>query len=302
LTHGMKVARNPGALVSAVLLLLVFFWAYLPTARELIHIWSTQADYSHGFLVVPLALLFLYLRRDLRPARIEPRYRDGLLLMLLSLVIRIVGLRYSFDSLDGYSLVCWLCGAVLLVWGRAYFVWMLPSLLFLLFMVPLPFQLERLLSVPLQRVATTLSCFILQSLGQPAFAEGTTIMIGTHQLFVEQACSGLRMFVGAFALAFAFLIATRRELWEQTLLLASVVPISLLANALRIAATGLLYQYVADEATVQQWSHDLAGIFMIPLAAAMFAGVLWYMSHLFRAVETMTMEEVMGRERLEDAH
>ena len=238
----------------------MFAWAYWPTWRQLVHAWSTQADYSHGFLVMPLALVFLYLRRDLRPAVMEPARVAGLALLALSVLVRFVGLRYSFDSLDGYSLVGWIAGAVLFVGGRAYLFWALPSLLFLTFMVPLPFQLERLLSVPLQRVATSLSCFLLQCLGQPAFAEGTTIMVGTHQLFVEQACSGLRMFVGAFALAFAFLIATRRELWEQTLLLASVVPISLLANAIRITATGLLYQHVADEATVHQWTHYLVSL------------------------------------------
>jgi exosortase len=217
--------------------------------------------------------------------------------MSLSVIVRWLGLRYSFDSLDGYSLILWIAGVVLLLLGRAYFRWALPSIAFLLFMVPLPFRIEQLLSVPLQRVATQLSCFLLQCLGQPAFHEGTTILLGPHQLFVEQACSGLRMFVGAFALAFAFLVVTRRELWEQALLLVSVVPISLLANSLRIAATGLLYQYVADEQVVQKWSHDLAGLFMIPLAAAMFAGVLWYLTRLVRTVETVKMDELVQRGR-----
>ena len=106
------------------------------------------------------------------------------------------------------------------------------------------------------------------------------------------------MFVGTLALAFAYLIATRRELWEQALLLCSVIPIALLANALRIVVTGLLYQVLDDEQVVQKFSHDLAGLFMIPLAAAMFAGVLWYLSRLVRPVEVVGMEELVGRERV----
>jgi exosortase len=271
-------------------------WAYWPTLTELIALWSGQADYSHGFLVVPLAAVLLWLRRDKRPAVARPAVAWGLLGLAISLLVRIVGLRYSFDSLDGYSLIIWSSGAVLLVGGWSYLRWALPSLLFLWFMVPLPFQLERLLSVPLQRVATAMSCFFLQCVGQPAFAEGTTILLGPHQLFVEQACSGLRMFMGTLALAFAYLIATRRELWEQALLLGSVIPIALLANSLRIVATGLMYQYLGDH-VAQKFSHDLAGIFMIPLAAAMFAGVLWYLSRLVRPIEMLDMSELVGRER-----
>ena len=218
---------------------------------------------------------------------------------MASLLLRYVGLRYSFDSLDGYSLVLWLVGVVHLLLGRQRLYWAAPSLVFLLFMVPLPFQVERLLSVPLQRVATALSCFLLQCLGQPAFAEGTTILLGTHQLAVEQACSGLRIFVGTFALAFAYVVATRRELWEQVVLLLSVVPIALLANALRIVITGLLYRYSAQEEFVQRFNHDLAGWLMIGVSAGLFALVLWYLSRLVRPVEVLDVGELIDRSRAE---
>ena len=208
-------------------------------------------------------------------------------------------MRYSFDSLDGYSMVLWIAGAVHLLGGRQLLHWALPSIVFLLFMVPLPFQIERLLSVPLQRVATALSCFLLQCLGQPAFAEGTTIILGTHQLAVEQACSGLRIFMGTFALAYAYVVATRREPWEQVVLLASVIPIALLANALRIVITGLLYRYSAQEQFVQRFNHDLAGWLMIGLAAVFFALVLAYLSRLVRQVEVMGMGELIDRSRSE---
>lgn len=220
-------------------------------------LWLREPDYSHGFLVIPLAILFLWLRRsDLKTIQIRPSLW-GLGLIFLSLIIRWVGLRYSFDSLDGYSLIVWIGGAVMLLGGARLTMWALPSILFLLFMVPIPFQLERLMSVPLQRVATNVSCFVLQCLGQPAFSEGTTILLGAHQLQVEQACSGLRIFVGTFALAFAYVIAARRELWEQAILLCFVVPTALLANAARIVITALLYRYSYDEEAIRQFNSTL---------------------------------------------
>jgi len=35
------------------------WWLFGPTLRSLIHVWNTEPDYSHGFLVVPLAALML---------------------------------------------------------------------------------------------------------------------------------------------------------------------------------------------------------------------------------------------------
>jgi exosortase len=285
------------AIVGAGALGLALLWAYWPTFGQLVAQWSSQADYSHGFLVIPLTLVLLWLRRDRRPAEVRPAVVGGLVCLAMSVLMRAFGLRYAFDSLDGNSLIVWVAGAVLLLAGWAHLRWALPAILFLLFMVPLPFQLERLLSVPLQRVATGMSCFLLQCLVQPAFADGTTILLGPHQLHVEQACSGLRMFVGTLALALAYLMATRRELWEQALLLCSVIPIALLANSLRIVTTGLLYQHFEDERMVQRMSHDLAGLLMIPLAAALFGLVLVYLSRLVRPVEVMRLDEVLGRER-----
>lgn len=279
-------------------LCIAFAWAYWPTFQLLWTVWSGQADYSHGFLVIPLALAFLWLRRDMQPAEHHPAPTVGLLLLAFSLYVRYVGLRYSFFSLDGYSLVIWVAAVVLLLGGYAYFKWALPSILFLLFMVPMPFQIERMLSVPLQHVATSMSSFLLQCLGQPAFAEGTTIILGSHELYVEQECSGLRMFVGAFALAFAYLIATRRELWEQVLLLASVVPVALLANSIRIVITGLLYRYLDNDELVRKMSHDLAGLFMIPFAAMLFAAVLIYLACLAPKIKTVGIDEFIERSRV----
>lgn len=276
---------------SIAALTVAFIWAYGGTLRELVETWQREPDYSHGFLVVPFALGFLWIRRhDLKQLTVRPN-RWGLALIVISLLIRWVGFRYAFDSLDGYSMIIWIAGAVLLFGGSQVFLWAMPAVLFLFFMVPLPFQLERLLSVPLQRVATSLSCFFLQCLGQPAFAEGTTILLGNHELHVEQACSGMRIFVGTFALAFAYLIASRRELWEQALLLCCVVPIALLANAARIAITGLLYRYAANAESAQKFNHDSAGWVMILIAATLFALAQLYLMRLIRQVEVMRLGE-----------
>ena len=157
---------SPEFLTSVALLGVTFLWVYWPTFVELAHAWNSEPDYSHGYFVVPLALFFLWIRRDRMPAarpRLEwavaDRRRTGL---------HLYGSLYYLEPLHGWSMTLWLAGAAWLVGGRRFCVWSLPSTLFLLFMVPLPYGLEMKFRQPLQRIATEVSCWTLQSLGLPA--------------------------------------------------------------------------------------------------------------------------------------
>ncbi len=269
-----------------------FLWAYWPILAKIVRAWERQPDYSHGYFVVPLAIFFLWARRDRFPGVASGFAWPGLVMIALSIGVRVSAALFYIDAVDGWSILLWAGGAVWPLGGWRVFRWSLPSVLFLWFMIPLPFKAERILSFPLQTVATKLSCWVLQFLGQPALAEGHTILIGENRLEVAQACSGLRIFVGIAALAFAYVVLVRRPLWEKAMLLVSIVPIALIANSSRIVVTGLLQQIWSDEAA-QTFSHDVAGYVMIPFAALLCALVLWFLGRLTSEVELLDVREVM---------
>src|SRR5262249_9171964 len=156
-------------------------------------------------------------------------------------------------ALDGWSIPLWVGGTCWLLAGRGFFGWAMPAIVFLWFMMPLPFSAETALGVPLQTIASMLSCYMLQSLGQPALGEGNIITLGDHQLEVAQACSGLRMFMSFVALGLAYAMVVQRPLWQKVTVLVSVLPIALLSNAIRITITGILFQYASNE-----WAQDFA--------------------------------------------
>ncbi len=270
-------------------------WCYLPTIVGLVGAWIREPDYSHGFLVAPLALLFLWARRDYYPAQ-RDRFRAwGWLLIAMGLAMRWLGARYYLEALDGWSIAVWLSGVVGVLAGWRVFAWALPSLAFLLFAVPLPFRVEGALSRPLQHLATQFSCWILQMIGEPALAVGNTIVVGDHQLEVERACSGLRIFVGIAALAYAYVILVRRCWWEKCLLLIAVVPIALISNTARIVATAYIYRHVSEDAG-KKFAHDAAGLAMIVLAAALFGLLLLYLKWLIRDYKVVGLGDLIRRE------
>jgi len=286
-----SVKLSGTVVAAAVLLAATFVWAYWPTAVKLVHAWNTQADYSHGYLVAPVAVLFLWMRRAQMPPLEGPAWA-GLGLLLAALAVRVAGSAFFIDSLDGWSLPLWLGGLCWLWGGRRFVAWCLPSLVFLWFMVPLPFQAAGTLSLPLQKIATKVSTWTLQSLGQPALSEGNVIRIGNEQLEVAQACSGLSIFMSVVALAFAFSVLAKPRWWTKVLVFASVLPIALVANAVRVTLTGFAYVYIGSDSG-RHLAHDVAGWIVIPLAAVMMGLFLWYLNRLIVEVRPVDRRELL---------
>jgi exosortase len=277
-------------------LAVISIWSYWPTLCDLVRAWATIPDYSHGFFVAPLALFFVWARRKDRPPFAPFVSLAGFALITLAFGLRWYGGRYYYDALEGWSFVLWLGGIVWLLMGRRVFMWALPSLVFLLFMVPLPYRIEIALANPLQRVATMASGWLLQFFGQVALVEGNTILLGNQRLEVSQACAGLRMFMGITALAFAYIVLVRRAWWEKAFLALAVVPIAVLANVLRITATGFLYEHVSSE-WAKHLVHDGAGWITILVAAILFALVLEYLRHIMREVQEIPAHELVRSSR-----
>jgi exosortase len=265
--------------VAVALPALALTWAYWTTLVDVSSRWSHDPQYSHGYLVPVFAAVLLWLRRDSCPADGPRPSWWGLPLLAFGITLRLVGTYYYYVWLDPISLVPTLMGACLMIGGKPMIRWAWPSIVFLTFMIPLPFRASTWLSGPLQSLATICSTFALQTLGLPAIAEGNTILLDDKELGIVEACSGLRMLVVFFALSTGMALVIKRRLWEKLLIVASAAPIALVANVLRITATGVLYQMGNSEAA-EKFFHDLAGWFMMPLALAMLGLVLFLLSRL----------------------
>jgi exosortase len=240
-------------------------WAFLSILTDLWGIWATNPQYSHGYLVPLFAAYVLYARREqLRMDEMQPSL-FGALLLIAGAAMRLYAAYYHYTWLDMVSIVPILAGAWWMVGGMTVLRWSYPAILFLAFMIPLPYSVAVQWSQQLQFLATTVSTFFMQMLGLPALAEGNVIHLNDAEIGVVEACSGLRMLVVFFALSTAMVMVIRRGWIEKLILVASAIPIALIANIARITATGILF-----ETTSSDWAHtffhDLAGWFMMPLA------------------------------------
>jgi len=190
----------------------------------------------------------------------------------------VAGLRFN-EWPEAVALIPFLLGVVVTFggWPLLRFSW--PAIVFLIFMIRLPYRFEVALGAPLQELATTVSTFILQCFGQPALAEGKTIHLRDMKLEVVQACSGLKMLFTFVAFSTAVCLLVKKPISDRLVILFSAVPIAIFVNVIRITSTGLAYQWWSGD-VVHQWSHDLAGWLMMPLALALLGVELWILKHL----------------------
>lgn len=249
------------------------FWAlvalaiavYSPILYYMVDQWSWDDDYSHGFLIVPLSAWFAYERKNkLRRAPIEGSWWGLLPLAIGTLTLAVGRLGVELMNMR-VSFVFTLIGLVLLLLGRQVFRILSFPLLFLFLMVPLPKSVVNVVAFPLQLLATDFAVQVLYQLGIPALREGNIIHLANTQLFVADACSGLRSLTALITLGVTFAYFFRKSFVERAILVLSTIPIAIGVNALRVALTGILTHYWGPEAA-KGWFHQLEGLMTFGLA------------------------------------
>ncbi|MGL6075775.1 MAG: exosortase/archaeosortase family protein [Fimbriiglobus sp.] len=267
---------------------LLTLWAYLPTFQFLIGKWTDDPQYSHGFLVPAFSAYLLYRRYQAGLMGLSAPWTVlGLVILGLLVVARGLAGGLMFHQLDCLALVFSVVALVMMAGGKKLLIGVWPGLVFLAFMIPLPYEMERNLGGPLKNIATTSSTYLLQTLGLPAIAEGHIILIDEVRLGVVDACSGLKMLMTFSAFAVGAVLMLDRTRFEKLLILMGIVPIALIVNILRITATGIAYTLTDDKNTLN-WVHDIHGWLMMPAGLGLLGLQLATLSRLVVPAETTT--------------
>jgi exosortase len=284
---------KPAVLAALAVLGVAFCLFYRDSFWVLLGYWK-QPDYQHGPFVPLFSLFLLWWRRDMIiPFKAQGRLW-GLAFFGLWALMRLLAVYFNFHSLPEMSIIPFFAGFVLIVGGRRMLLWAWPSLVFLCFMLPLPGDVQSVLSIKLQSIATKVSVFIIQTLGIPSVAEGNVIKLTDEPLEVAQACSGLRMMMMFFALCVGAAFVIKKPLWEKLLIIVSAIPIAILGNVGRIVVTAVCIEIVrrwpslGDAHKVQGTIHDIAG-FVIEMPLGML--LLWIEMTLLSKLLIPPLEE-----------
>jgi exosortase/archaeosortase family protein len=144
------------------------------------------------------------------------------------------------------SLIGVIAGTVLFVWGTRHSRILAFPIAFLLLMVPLPVILFNQIAFPLQLVASHLGETVIAAAGVPVLREGNVLQLPTRTLVVAEACSGIRSLVSLTMLGIELGYFTERRTPERIALAVAALPIAIVANAARVAGTGLASEWMDE--------------------------------------------------------
>ena len=224
------------------ILFLLAAWLYAPLASRLAaQLWQ-DPNYTHGFFV-PIFSMFLFWegREKLAALRMKPAW-SGLVIVLLALMVLVLGTISSGLFLFRISFLLLISGAVVFLAGWEHLAAISFPLAFLVLLMPSSALLSEI-TFPLQLLASRTASFLLTSVGVSTVREGNIILLPSARLEVAEACSGVRSLFSLITLTIIYGYLAEAKTGVRVLLALIAVPISVLANALRIAVTGLVVEY-----------------------------------------------------------
>ncbi len=250
----------------AGVLFLLTAWLYAPIVTRLAVQWWQDPNYIHGFFVPAFSLLLLWEdRAKLAALPLKPSW-SGLVILLFALFVLVVGVLSSKFFLPRISLLLLIAGIVVFFAGWEYLLAVSFPLAFLILMVPSSTIFDWV-TFPLQIFASKTATFLLTLAGVSVVREGNILLLSGARMQVAEACSGIQSLFSLVTLAIVYGYLVETKIGMRVLLALAAVPISILANALRISVTGLVLQRWGIE-RAQGSFHTFSGwlIFMSCLA------------------------------------
>jgi exosortase len=256
---------SPALAVSALILAGALAWLYAGVAVGLVRQWATDDDYSHGFFVLPLAAFFVWERRAALKGAVRRPTLLGLPVLVGGLLCFIAGQFGSELFLSRVSIIGILAGLVLFLLGPRHFRILAFPLGFLVLMVPLPNILFNHIAFPLQMLASQVGESAIAASGIPVLREGNILLLPGRSLEVAEACSGIRSLISLLMLAIVLGYFLERRVGARIAIALAAIPIAVLANATRVAGTGLASYWISP-AAADGFFHTFSGWIMFVVA------------------------------------
>jgi exosortase len=258
-----------------LLLAAALLFLYAPALNLLLQTWWMDENYSHGLLIPFLIGFLIWFEKDeLEKMEKRPAFLVGGAICLAAMFFLLVGILGAELFTQRFSLLLMLAGITIYFFGWEILKKLVVPFVLLALAIPIPTILFNKIAFPLQLLATDLAIWGIRLFGIPAAKFGNVIELlprGASQsiwLEVVEACSGIRslMTLVTLALVYAYFTSRRRnfaslksfDLWRAAILMLAALPIAVLTNGIRVAATGILAYYYGGE-TAQGFLHGASG-------------------------------------------
>jgi exosortase len=260
-------ARTPVQIVLVVILAAL----YAPAMADIARGWWTDTYAGHGMFVPLFSALVAWIERKRLRTAAGPGHPAGVVAMAVGIGLLVLGTLWGSLLVTGMSIAAVVAGLVAWGFGLPCLRAAAFSVAFLPLMVPVPRPVVAAVTLKTQQFAAAFAAAVLRLFDVPVYQTGVTIELPAVTLQVAEACNGLRFLMALLVLTAAFAHMTQKSRVRKILLVASAIPIAILANAARVAAIALGVYFVGPQAASGAIHHMIGkgtwALTLVPLVA-----------------------------------
>ena len=257
---------------AAVATLVAFILLFRQPFVSMVNDWWNLPEAGHGLLLAPVAI-WLAWREGIRKDA-SPNHVAGIAVIAVAVLLRFGASLAAELFVMRASMLITIGGLTVFHFGTRQLVrWWLPFTLACL-SIPLPELVTQALALPLQFRASRLGAALLQMRNVPVQLSGNVIRLPGRELFVTEACSGLRSLTALLSVAVLMSTLVLRSVIGRILLVLLAIPIAILVNGIRVFITGFLVYWVSP-ALGAGFMHDTEGWLLFIGSMSFLAAVAW---------------------------
>jgi len=234
--------------------------------------WMDSEYYGHGLFIPLISAYLMYRRRNAVAALVGRPDRLGLVLVIVGLLLHLLAVVVDVNFACNFAAIIVLWGFIAWSWGRPVALALLFPIAYLSFMVPIDRLLIDAFASPLQLTAAKMAAGFSGAIGIPVTRDGVNLSVPQYTFEVAVPCSGLKSLttMGALSVLFAFLV--KGPLWRRLVLVASALPVALLANATRVTLILLVAQSMGAN-MAEGFFHSFSGVVVFAIGLLGLYGV-----------------------------
>lgn len=227
--------------------------------------WLGNEYYSHGILILPVALYLAIqrLRLDKKPRTIAlPSDHWGILLLGSALFVFVWLLNEKAYYLAAFAMLFMGAGVLWALGGIGLLRKLLFPLAYLALMIPLPF-IDRI-TLPLALFTGVCAGGLVRFLGLDVTIIGNAVSLPNAELVIGAQCSGINSLIALSALLILAAYLLSGPWWGRLLLVLCSLPLAMAGNILRVASLLFVARTMGAQAAFVFY-HDYSGLLFFVL-------------------------------------
>ncbi len=227
-----------------------------------------KVDYTHAYFILPISLWLTWRSRAHLKELLDKNNQYsimGLSIFITGILMFIFGWREDYLFITTLSLIPFLYGMIIYLYGRKMAKSLSFPILYLLLLVPPPYAILDRITLPMRHGTSVVTEVILRFFDYSITRKGLLLTIGYNDIFMGQPCSGFRSLITMFALVLVYVYISKGNRAKKIILTSLIIPFVLLGNLIRVITLCLITFYFG-EAAGQGFFHNFSGIVIFIIA------------------------------------